>query len=353
MTEHVIRFGIIGTGVAGGFHAQAIARTPGARLVAVCAARPELAADLAARYHAEVAQDIPALLARDDIDAVSICTPSGQHAEQGIAAARAGKHVLVEKPLALTLADADALIAACRNAGVQLGVALQRRTDPDFRAARDAIAAGALGRMVLGAMTVPYLRPQSYYDSAAWRGTWALDGGGALMNQGVHLVDLLLWLMGDEVAEVQARADTLAHTIEVEDVVTAALRFTSGALGTIAATTAVAPGFPHRVEIYGTQGGMQIEGEAVVRWETTQTPTEGAPAGPRVTTSGSGQQDAGPGADPRNITMSGHARIIDDFAAAIRERRAPLVTGEDARRALSVVLAVYQSAREGRPVRPG
>jgi len=353
MTEHAIRFGIIGTGVAGGFHARAIDRTPDARLVAVCAARPELAAGMAAQYHAEVVPDLAALLARDDIDAVSICTPSGQHAEQGIAAARAGKHVLVEKPLALTLADADALIAACRDAGVQLGVALQRRTDPNFRAAHNAIAAGALGRMVLGAITVPYLRPQSYYDSAAWRGTWALDGGGALMNQGVHLVDLLLWLMSDEVVEVQARADTLAHTIEVEDVVTAALRFASGALGTIAATTATAPGFPHRVEVYGTQGGMQIEGEAVVRWETAHMPAEGAQAGPQVTTSGSGQQDAGPGADPRNIHMSGHTRIIEDFAAAIRAGRAPLVTGEDARRALAVVLAVYESARTGRPVRPG
>lgn len=348
MTEHEIRFGIIGAGVAGQFHAQAIARTPGTRLVAICAARPELATDLAAAYNAEVAADMEALLARADIDAVCVCTPSGQHAEQGIAAARAGKHVLVEKPIALSLADADALIEACRAAGVQLGVALQRRTDAEFRAAHDAIAAGALGNMVLGAITVPYLRPQSYYDSAAWRGTWALDGGGALMNQGVHLVDLLIWLMNDDVVEVQARAATLAHTIEVEDCVTAALRFRSGALGTIAATTAAAPGFPHRVEVYGTQGALQIEGEAVVRWETV---APGAPTGPRVIDQGAGRQSAGPGADPKNINMSGHARIIEDFAAAVRAGRPPLVSGEDARRALAVVLAVYQSAREGRAVR--
>src|SRR5206468_12435246 len=151
------------------------------------------------------------------------------------------------------------MIAACAQAGVRLGVALQRRTEPEFQRLQAAIAAGELGRLVLGSISMPYLRRQSYYDSAAWRGTWALDGGGALMNQGIHLVDLLLWLMGD-VVEERAAAATLAHNIEVEDCITASLRFASSALGSIAATTAAAPGFPHRVEIYGDQGGMQIEG---------------------------------------------------------------------------------------------
>lgn len=348
MSESEIRFGIIGAGVAGRYHAQAIAQTPGAQLVAVCAGRPERAATLAEAFGASVEPDVDALLARNDVDAVCICTPSGQHAAQGIAAAQAGKHVLVEKPIAITLPDADALINACRAAGVHLGVALQRRTDPDFRAAHDAIAAGAFGRLALGAITVPYLRTQEYYDSADWRGTWALDGGGALMNQGIHLVDLLLWLMGDDVVEVQAYTATLARAIEVEDCVSAALRFASGALGAIAATTVVAPGFPHRVEVYGTHGGLQIEGEAIVRWETTSTSTVPAPR----TTDGAGRQAAGAGAHPTGISAIGHTRIMHDFAAAIRAQRAPLVTGEEARRALAVALAVYESARTGRPVRP-
>lgn len=349
MSDGAIRFGIIGAGVAGRYHAQAIAQTPGARLVAVCASRPERAAALAEASGASVEPDVDALLGRNDIDAVCICTPSGQHAAQGIAAAQAGKHVLVEKPIAITLADADALINACRAAGVHLGVALQRRTDPDFCAAHDAIAAGAFGRLALGAITVPYLRTQEYYDSADWRGTWALDGGGALMNQGIHLVDLLLWLMGDDVVEVQAYTTTLARAIEVEDCVSAALRFASGALGAIAATTVAAPGFPHRVEVYGTHGGLQIEGEAIVRWETTSAST--APA-PRAADGGAGRQAAGAGAHPTGISAIGHTRIMHDFVAAIRDRRAPLVTGEEARRALAVVLAVYESARTGRPVRP-
>ncbi|ABU58285.1 Gfo/Idh/MocA family protein [Roseiflexus castenholzii] len=349
MSSAEIRFGIIGAGVAGRYHAQAIVQTPGARLVAVCAGRPERAAALAEAFGASVEPNAEALLARNDIDAVCICTPSGQHAAQGIAAAHAGKHVLVEKPIAITLADADALIDACRAAGVHLGVALQRRTDPEFRAARDAIAAGALGRMVLGAITIPYLRTQAYYDSADWRGTWALDGGGALMNQGIHLLDLLLWLMDDDVVEVQAYTTTLARAIEVEDCVSAALRFAGGALGSIAATTAVAPGFPHRVEVYGTHGGLQIEGEAIVRWETADESTVSAP---RIATGGAGRQEAGAGALPTGISALGHTRILHDFVAAIRDRRAPLVTGEEARRALSVALAVYESARTGRAARP-
>ncbi len=349
MSDAGVRFGIIGAGVAGRYHAQAIAQTPGAQLVAVCAGHPERAAALASAFGASVEPDVEALLARDDIDAVCLCTPSGQHAAQGIAAARAGKHVLVEKPLAITLADADALIDACRVAGVHLGVALQRRTDPDFRAARDAIASGALGRMILGAITVPYLRTQDYYDSAAWRGTWALDGGGALMNQGIHLVDLLLWLMGDEVVDVYAHSATLAHAIEVEDCVSATVRFAGGALGSIAATTAVAPGFPHRVEVYGTHGGLQIEGEAIVRWETAHPSPSDLQ---RIVTGGAGQQAAGSGAHPTGISAVGHTRIVHDFVAAIRDQRAPLVTGEEARRALAVVLAVYESARTGQPAHP-
>jgi predicted dehydrogenase len=237
--------------------------------------------------------------------------------------------------MALSLKDADAMIGACAVAGVQLGVALQRRADPSFQAVRAAITAGELGTLVLATASVPYLRAQGYYDSAAWRGTWAQDGGGALMNQGIHLVDLLLWFAGD-VAEVSARTATLAHQIEVEDCVTASLRFANGALGSLAATTAAGPGFPHRVEVYGTRSGVQVEGESVLR------PGEARPeAAP-----------AGAGASPTGISATGHTRILGDFAAAVREGRAPLVPGEEGRRSLALVLAVYEAARTGQPIRP-
>ena len=328
-------FAIVGTGMVARYHAQAIRSTDGTHLAAVCRADAARRAEAEKELGAPCSESYEALLARPDVDAVCLCTPSGLHAAQAVQAARAGKHVLVEKPMALTLEDAASMIDACATAGVKLGVVLQRRADPSFQALRASITAGELGTPVLGIATVPYLRGQAYYDSAAWRGTWAQDGGGALMNQGIHLLDLLLWLMGD-VSDVSARFATLAHEMEAEDCVTATLRFANGALGSLAATTAAAPGFPHRVEVYGSRSGIQIEGEAVMR-------------------PGEARQDAAPagaGASPTGISPTGHARILDDFAAAVREERAPLVPGEEGRRSLALVLAVYESARSGRAVRP-
>ena len=343
MTE--IGFGIVGAGMVARYHAIAIGRTAWARLAAVCRDNTGRAAEAAAQFGVPCEPSLAALLARPDVDAVCICTPSGQHAAQAIAAARAGKHVLVEKPMALTLDDADAMIAAGRDADVRLGVALQRRVDPLFQDVRAAIESGALGRLTLGAISVPYVRAQSYYASAAWRGTWALDGGGALMNQGIHLLDLLLWYMGDAV-EAQASMATLAHAIEVEDCITATLRFAGGALGSVAATTTAAPGFPHRVEVYGDEGGVQIEGEQIVRWEVPGWE-------PRTEKQEPGTISAGAGASPTGIGAVGHTRLLGDFVAAIQAGRAPLAPGEQGRRSLAAALAIYESARSGRAVRVG
>jgi predicted dehydrogenase len=218
-----------------------------------------------------------------------------------------------------------------------LGVVLQRRAEPLFRRVYDAVQTGDLGDLTLGVVTVPYYRPQAYYDQADWRGTWALDGG-VLMNQGIHLVDLLVWYMGDPV-EVQAYADTLGRDIEVEDTLAATLRFADGAVATVTATTTAAPGFPHRIEIYGTDGGIQIEGEAVGRWEladpakaTVEPPQVGVPA------------QAGAGSDPRGIAPTGHVALFRDFIGALRENRAPQVDGAEGRRSLAAVLAVYRAA---------
>lgn len=344
-----LRFVIAGTGMVARYHAEAISRTAGARLVAVSRSDPGRAAETAAHFGVPCETSYAALIARADVDVVCICTPSGLHAEQTIAAARAGKHVLVEKPMALAPHDADAAIAACRAAGVTLGVALQRRTDPRFRAVKAALDGGGLGRIVLGNVSIPYVRPQEYYDSAAWRGTWALDGGGALMNQGIHLVDLLLWYLGD-VAEVQAYAATLTHAIEVEDCVTASLIFASGALGTLTATTSAAPGFPHRVEVYGDQGGIQIEGESIVCAVATG-PERDAIAG-LADPAGNPAVTAGAGASPTGIGAEGHVRLVENFVEAVTTGHPPLVPGEEGRRALALVYAIYEAARTGRPVAP-
>ncbi len=340
----MVRFGIVGAGMIAGYHAEAIGLTDGAKLVAVCRSDRGNCAQAEERFGVPCEPSYDALLARSDIDAISICSPSGLHAAQAIAAARAGKHVLVEKPMALNLADADAMIEACREAGVWLAVALQRRTTPMFQAVREAIVAGELGKLVLGTVNVPYQRTAAYYESADWRGTWGMDGGGALMNQGIHLVDLLVWFMGDPV-DVRAHGTTLVHQIEVEDCVTASLRFANGALGTIVATTAAAPGFPHRVEIYGDRGGVQIEGERVVRWDVV---TGGA--SPRIVpTAPSGAAEAaGAGASPSGIGVEGHAKIMHDFVGAIREHRAPVIDGAEGRRSLALVRAIYQAGLDAK-----
>jgi UDP-N-acetyl-2-amino-2-deoxyglucuronate dehydrogenase len=341
-------FGIVGAGMVARFHARAIVETPGARLAAICRADASRAEAAAAEFGVPCEPNLESLLGRRDVDAVCLCTPSGLHAEQTIAAARAGKHVLVEKPIALTLADADIMIGACRDAGVRLGVALQRRTDPGVRRLHDAIRAGELGQLVLGTASVPYFRPQSYYESAAWRGTWSLDGGGALMNQGIHLVDLLLWLMGGEAQVVGASGGVTGHEIEVEDCVVAALHFSSGARGTIVATTAAAPGFPHRVEIYGSRGGAQIEGDAVVRWEEVArgavATADRTAAIARIDAAAAAPGSAGAGSSPTGMGTVGHTLLLRDFVAAIREGRDPLVDGVEGRRSLALVLAIYEAA---------
>jgi predicted dehydrogenase len=334
-----IGFAILGAGMVADYHRQAIAANAqlGARLVAVGHYNPARFDEISAQFGVPcVGQE--ALLADPAIDVVCICTPSGQHAAQAIAVAQAGKHVVVEKPMALSLADAEAMIAACERAGVRLGVVLQRRAEPLFRQVYDAIQAGDLGTLTLGVVTMPYYRPQAYYDQAGWRGTWALDGGGVLMNQGIHLVDLLVWYMGDPVA-VQAHAGTLQRDIEVEDTLAATLHLANGAMATITATTTAAPGFAHRIEIYGTDGGIQIEGETVRQWTladpaaaTVAPPETGAPVA------------AGAGADPRGIAPTGHIAIVGDFIHALREDRAPHIDGAEGRRSLATVLAIYKAA---------
>jgi predicted dehydrogenase len=321
------------------YHRQAIAANAhlGAQLVAVGHYDPTQFENISDRVGVPCRTDEEILL-DTAVHVICICTPSGQHASQAIATAQAGKHVLVEKPMALTLAAAQSMIDHCEQADVKLGVALQRRAEPLFQQVHQAIQAGDLGDLTLGAVTIPYHRPQTYYEQAAWRGTWSLDGGGVLMNQGIHLVDLLVWYMGDPV-QVQAEAATLRRDIEVEDTLTALLQFANGAQATITATTTAAPGFPHRLEFYGTKGGIQIEGEAVVRWSLANPAQAKVP--PQVS---SETATAGAGGDPRGIAASGHIALVRDFIGALRDNRPPMVDGREGMRSLAAVLQIYQAA---------
>jgi UDP-N-acetyl-2-amino-2-deoxyglucuronate dehydrogenase len=332
-------FGIVGTGIIATTHASAIAAIPGARLVAVTDELSDPAAVFADGHDCAAEPDLDALLARDDIDVICVCVPSGLHAEVGVRAAEAGKHLVVEKPLDVTVAAADRLIAAASAAGVRLTVISQHRFDPGLVELRRLLDAGALGDVVFGEATTKWHRTQAYYDSAAWRGTWALDGGGALMNQGIHYVDLLRWSMGP-VAEVTAICATRAHQVEVEDVAAAVIRFRSGAVGTVVASTAVFPGLPQRLEILGTAGTVLIEDGQIVHRAVSGEPATAVTA----------EAGAGAAADPADLGVFAHAAQIADLLEAVDTGREPAITGADGRDAVEIVCAVYESARTGQPV---
>jgi len=338
-------FGIVGTGVIAAMHAVAIGTLPGARLVAVTDVAAGAATAFAAAHGCAAEPGLDALLARGDVDVVCVCVPSGLHAEIGTRAAKAGKHLVVEKPIDVSLPAADRLIGAARAAGVALTVISQHRFDPGLIELKRLLGEGTLGRLVLGEASTKWYRTQAYYDSAGWRGTWTMDGG-SLMNQGVHYVDLLRWCMGP-VTEVTAVCATQAHQIEVEDTALAIVRFGSGAVGTIASSTAAYPGFPQRLEVTGTDGTVIVEDGRIVRRAFGPGARAAGNGGDGVD---GGEAGAGAAADPAAIDVASHAAQLADLLAAIGEGREPAVSGQDGRDALEIVCAVYESARTGRTV---
>ncbi|MGW0413871.1 Gfo/Idh/MocA family protein [Streptomyces collinus] len=348
-----LRFGVVGCGVIGSLHARVLSGyaplAERARLVAVASPSPERARRLAEETGSE-ATDVAALLDRSDIDVISVCTPSGLHAELGLRALAAGKHVVVEKPVEVTAEAADRLIAGARQAGRALAVISQRRFDPASRMLRSALDAGEFGTLTSGLVEVPLWRGQSYYDSGDWRGSRALDGGGALLNQGVHAVDLVQWLMGPVVEVAAHTALKGHHGIEVEDVVTASLRHAGGALTSLLATTAAYPGRTTRLTVHGDRGSAVIDNDELTWFHA---------AGPEDDTSAYGAYGAGnqaaerrpaPVAEQRDasgLLPSPHGDQLADFCDAVAEGRPPAVDGEEGRRALRTVLAVYEAARTG------
>ncbi|MCS7071411.1 MAG: Gfo/Idh/MocA family oxidoreductase [Anaerolinea sp.] len=342
MNDTPLRFGIIGCGRVAPRHAQSLIDlqpSHNVRLVAVCDVIESRAQQFARTYGAEPYTEYRALLAREDIDAVSICVPSGLHSAIGQDAARAGKHVLVEKPIALTLDDADRLIAACKTHGVTLGVVLQNRFNPPMRDLRALVDSGALGRLLLGAVTVRWYRPQSYYDDG-WHGTWAMDGG-ALMNQSIHHIDALQWLMG-EVHSVFAYTATLAHRMEAEDVGVAVVRFKSGALATIEGSTVTYPeNLEGSIALFGEHGSVKVGGTALNRkviWKVKDHLEEER------------ELLMHEALDPPSVYGTSHREQISEMIQAIRERRPPVTHGREARKSLEIVLAIYESARTRREV---
>ncbi len=343
-----IGFGIIGCGMISRFHARAIADVAGAQLIGCCDRDPERATALADEIGCRGYATLAEMLADPAIEAVTIGTPSGAHLEPGLAAAAAGKHVVVEKPLEVTLEKCDQLIAACDEAGVKLATIFPSRFHDSSKKLKAAIDAERFGRLTLGDAYVKWYRSQEYYDSGAWRGTWALDGGGALMNQAVHTVDLLTWLMGP-VSEIHARTATLAHErIEVEDTAVATLVFENGALGVIEASTAAYPGYLKRIEIHGSQGSAVLEEEDLKKWDFAKSSQSDKAI---LEAMASSRSTGGGAADPSAIGHHGHTEILADFIDAINNDRPPAIDGPEGRRSVEIILAIYQSARTGESVR--
>jgi len=329
------------------FHAAALAAMTGGRLVACQSATPGKAEAFAKRHGGQAYEDMAMFLADGALDVVIVATPSGAHLEPTLAALAAGRHVVVEKPLEVTIAKVDRMIAAADAAGRTLAGIFPRRFNPATATLKAAVAAGRFGRIASADAYVKWWRPQSYYDADAWRGTWVLDGGGALMNQAIHTVDLLLHVMGD-VRSVRAETRLVAHErIEVEDAVVAMLEYRSGALGVLQATTAAwsKDVHPAEVHIMGDGGSAILADDRFRAWEFTAETPEDANVRARL-----GQQGnaAGAGAaDPKAIDFSWHQRNLEDVVRAIGAGGAPLISGGEARRAVALIEAIYASAKAG------
>ncbi len=339
MANADIGWGIIGCGVIGPTHRDAVKSAPGAKLVACCDVVKERADKFAEDSGEGVTAygSIEELLSRDDIQAVSICTPSGLHAEHAIMAMDAGKNVLCEKPMDITLQKIDAMIEAGQRNEVKLSGVFQRRTYASSQKVREAVRSGKLGKLVLGDCYQKYFRSHDYYASGDWRATWELDGGGALMNQGVHGIDLLLYIMGD-VKRISAYARRLVRNIEVEDTAVAILEFVNGAVGVIEGTTSVTPGYGCDIHVSGDNGTIKLIGDKIAVWDIKG--EEGAEV--------EGEGDKGTAADPTaGLTATGHTQHVCDMVDCINTGRDPEIPGMEARRAVQVIKAIYRSSREG------
>ncbi len=339
MIDSTIRFGLVGCGRVAPRHVQSIRELEGAQLVAVADIVESRALRVAKENGAEAYSDFRRLLERRDLDVIDICTPSGLHAQMAIDALCAGKHVIVEKPMAMNLKDADRMIAAAQTAGRKLCVVLQNRYNPPMQDLRRVVDEGRLGRLLLGNATVRWYRPQEYYDDG-WHGSYSMDGG-ALMNQSIHHIDALQWLMGD-VESVFAYTATLAHKMEAEDVGVVTLRFTSGALGVIEGSTVV---FPENLEgsvaLFGECGSVKVGGTALNRKVFWRIAGELEHERELLT------RDQ---VDPPTVYGYSHKAVLADMIAALAEGREPHTNGPVARKSVALVLAIYESARSGRPV---
>ena len=341
-----MNFGIIGTGMIAEFHFRAISEIPGCALVACMDTAAERAKAFGEKHGCAAYSVLEEFLAHPGLQIVTVCTPSGTHRDAAVAAAAAGKHLIVEKPIEITLKRIDDIIAACDKNNVGLAGVFMSRYHAPALALKQALDAGRFGRLTLGSAYVKWWRSQEYYDKGGWKGTKKFDGGGALMNQGIHAVDLLQWFMGP-VESVRAYTATLGHKIEVEDTAAAVLRFASGALGVIEGSTAAYPGFPKRIEISGVGGTAILEEENLTAWQFAQE----LPGDKELREKFKAASGPGASADPAAISYQGHKAQFTDIVGSLAAGKKPRVDGTQARKAVEIILAIYRSAETGEEVK--
>ncbi|PPL03126.1 Gfo/Idh/MocA family protein [Parapedobacter indicus] len=341
-------FGIVGAGMIAHFHAKAIAELTNARLIGVYSVNQPKSDAFASQHSCTAYHTLEHMLADAEIDIVCICTPSGIHLEPALKSIEAGKHCLIEKPLEITVERCDQILAAARKAGVKVGVIFPSRFYEASSQLKESLNENRFGDLVLGGAYVKWHRSEAYYASGRWRGTWEYDGGGALMNQGIHSVDLLQWYMGP-VESVQAVAANIRHkNIEVEDTIVATLNFKNGALGTIECSTAVFPGTLKRIEIMGTEGTAILEEDSFIKWQFQREDS----VDERIRSSMKEETaSAGGASNPADISFVGHQRQMADLIRAIETGDEPFINGEEGRKSVEIVRAIYESARTGTRVK--
>lgn len=340
-----IGFAIVGTGMIADFHARAIAQVPEARLISAYSRGQDACRAFAEKQGCEAAANLEALIRDPQVQAVCITTPSGAHAEAAVPVLEAGKAVLCEKPLDINLQAVDRILDAAQRGGGLLAGVFQNRLGRGAQLLKAAVEAGRFGKLSLSSAYIKWWRSDEYYTSSKWKGTWEMDGGGALMNQGIHAVDLLQWLVGLP-KRVAAFSATRAHPmIQTEDTLSATLQFPDGSLGVIEAATSSYPGSDLRVELTGDRGSAALVNDKIVRWDFA----ESLPGDEEVINEGGGKIGGGT-SDPKAISVEGHRRLVEDLARAIRDGKQPMIPGAEARRAVSLVVGCYESARTGKVV---
>lgn len=339
---------VIGLG-RGKSHAKAAKRTQGGELVAVCDINADILNSVAETLQVDAYTDYKELLKRDDIDIISICTPSGMHCDMAIEVAKSGKHALVEKPLDISLEKIDQAVKIFDEQGLKLGCILQNRLESCNLRMKQAVENGEFGKMILCTAQVKWYRTQEYYDAnGGWRGTWAMDGGGSLMNQSVHTIDLMQWMMGP-VKSVIGVTKIYCHDIETEDLGAALIKFKNGALGTIVGSTAIYPGFDEQLEIHGLDGGAFRSGNKITSWRVQNENSDEIEEN-IITKYGSRDMKLGGAADPNAISQDTTFVQMQDMVKAVIENKRPIIEGRDGRACVEIIQAIYESARLGKEI---